>query len=244
MTSTGLHRVTVIGCGLIGTSLALALTRAGVEVLLEDHDPDALGRAMLMGAGTPLAPAAPPADLVVIATPPSTVVDVLYEAQARGLGHAYTDVADAKEQIWAEAELRGCDVRGYVPGRPVVGRSSAGRGPADAAEARADLFAGRSWIVCPYPAAEPRALDAVDALVALCGARRRDMSPAEHDRAVAAAPAAAARPAERTADRPAAQRPAERPADGPGERSADRPRGRSAGHATGRNTGRTGHCRA
>ncbi|MFI1868625.1 MULTISPECIES: prephenate dehydrogenase [Streptomyces] len=181
MTSTGLERVIVIGCGLIGTSIALALTRAGVEVALDDLDPHTLGQARSMGAGTALTEHTPLADLVVIATPPSAVVDTLYEAQARGLGRAYTDVASAKEHIWTEAELRGSDLQGYVPGHPMAGRELSGP-----AAAQPDLFAGRPWILCPYPGVEKEALAAVDALVSLCGARRTDMAPARHDRAVAA----------------------------------------------------------
>jgi prephenate dehydrogenase len=181
VTSTGLERVVVIGCGLIGTSVALALTRAGVRVALDDIDTDAVDQARRMGAGEVLTEDTPVADLVVIATPPSAVVDTLYDAQARGLGRAYTDVAGAKEHIWTEAELRGSDVLGYVPGHPMAGRELSGPGAA-----QADLFAGRPWILCPYPTVEPDALDAVDALVSLCGGRRTDLTPAAHDRAVAA----------------------------------------------------------
>ncbi|MHC0431268.1 prephenate dehydrogenase [Streptomyces sp. O3] len=181
MNDTLLRRVTVIGCGLIGTSIGLALTRAGVEVFLIDRDADALAQARLMGAGRELDPRQPPADLVVIATPPSSVVDALAEAQARGLGYVYTDVAGVKDLIWAEAEVRGSDLMGYVPGHPMAGREQSGPAAADA-----DLFVGRPWILCPYPTAQPGALEAVGALVTLCGARRRDMTPEEHDTAVAA----------------------------------------------------------
>jgi prephenate dehydrogenase len=59
----------------------------------------------------------------------------------------------------------------------------AGAGAARAA-ARADLFEGRPWVLCPE-AVEPGALAAVERLVALVGARPVHMSAAEHDRAVA-----------------------------------------------------------
>ncbi|MCX4970615.1 prephenate dehydrogenase/arogenate dehydrogenase family protein [Streptomyces sp. NBC_00654] len=181
MTSTRPDRVIVIGCGLIGTSVALALTRAGVRVALDDVDTAALDEACRMGAGTALTEDTPVADLVVIATPPSAVVDTLYRAQARGLGRAYTDVASTKEHIWAEAALRGSDLLGYVPGHPMAGRELSGPGAAVP-----DLFAGRPWILCPYPTVDPEALAAVDALVRLCGGVRRDLTPAAHDRAAAA----------------------------------------------------------
>lgn len=182
MTSTGLRRVTVIGCGAAGTSIGLALTRAGVDVTLEDQDRDALDRACRAGAGRELTRAAPAADLVVIATGPDAVVDVLYTAQVRGLGRAYTDVAGTKGLICAEAEMRGCDLMGFVPGHPLAGEWW-GAGPGGP---RADLFDGRPWILCPYPTGRPEALEAAGALVTLCGGRRREMTPEEHDGAVTA----------------------------------------------------------
>ncbi|MFI5621335.1 prephenate dehydrogenase/arogenate dehydrogenase family protein [Streptomyces sp. NPDC051567] len=133
------------------------------------------------GAGTLWTPAFPPADLVVVATPPSAVVDVLYAAQARGLGRVYTDTAGTKDIVAADAELRGCDLKGYVPGHPLAGPDAR-----DRSAARADRFAGRPWILCPYETTADGELDTVAALVALCGAVRRDMTPDAHDRAVAA----------------------------------------------------------
>lgn len=177
---TLLRRVTVIGCAATGTSLALDLTRAGIDVRLADLDPRAVDRAVARGAGTPLAPAAPPADLVVVAVPPSTVVDTLYEAQALGLGRAYTDLAGAKGVIVEEAELRGCDLRGYVPGHPMAGPERSGPDTAEPGR-----FAGRPWILTPGPATPPEAVAAVAELVALCGAHLRTMTPAAHDEAVA-----------------------------------------------------------
>ncbi|MER5570636.1 prephenate dehydrogenase/arogenate dehydrogenase family protein [Streptomyces goshikiensis] len=170
MTSAPLRSVTVIGCGPTGTSIALALTRAGVDVALADSDPRALDRALRAGAGTLLVPGDRPADVVVVATGPSTAADVLYEAQARGLGRAYTDVDGTDEAMWHEILLRGCDQFGYVPGRPP--------GTARAAEpdaASADRFEGRPWVLAPGPATPPEAVAAVRELVALCGAIRHQL---------------------------------------------------------------------
>ncbi|RII06888.1 prephenate dehydrogenase [Streptomyces sp. YIM 130001] len=176
MTPTVLQHVTVIGCGLTGTSIALALRRAGAQVALSDLDPQAVTRARALGAGTELLPDTPPADLVVIATAPGAVVDALYEAQAHGRGRAYTDVARGKQEIWAEARLRGCDLWGYLPGYPLP------PGPAGArTKPSADRFAGRPWFLCPYPLVEPEALDAVGHLIAACGALRVDSTPADVD---------------------------------------------------------------
>ncbi|GIH94838.1 prephenate dehydrogenase [Planobispora siamensis] len=176
-----IRRVSVIGCGLIGTSVALALRRLGVRVTLADHDPRSLLQAVRMGAGVALPADAPPADVVVIATPPSAVAATLREAQARGLGAVYTDVASTKARILAEAALAGCDLTSYVPGHPMAGRELSGPGAA-----RADLFDGRRWALCPHPRVSPHAMRAVGELVAACGARAVPIGPQEHDRAAAA----------------------------------------------------------
>src|SRR5690606_21894216 len=141
------RRVLVIGCGLIGTSVGLALRRAGVHVALADHDPRALLRALRMGAGVRFVPGGGAVDVVVVATPPSTVVPVLVEAQRRGLGAVYTDVASAKGRILDEAERAGCDLASFVPGHPLAGRELSGAGAG-----RADLFVGRAWVLWPHPA--------------------------------------------------------------------------------------------
>lgn len=174
MTALAPHDVTVIGCGTLGTSIALALTRAGSSVSLADEDPRALARAVFRGAGTALEPDRLPAGLVVVATPTAAVIDTLYGAQAAGLGRAYTDLTAGDHGIWEEARLRGCDLRGYVPGRP--------RLPVRAHGPAAGLFAGHPWTVCPYPLVEPDALDAVDRLVRTCGAHRDDVPPGRRAR--------------------------------------------------------------
>ncbi|MFD7703171.1 prephenate dehydrogenase [Streptomyces caelestis] len=173
-----LRTAVVIGCGTTGTSIALALTEAGVHVTLIDENPQAVTAAVALGAGAAWTPRVPPADLVVVATAPSAVVDVLHSAQSRGLGHVYTDTAGTKEIVCAEAELRGCDLKGYVPGHPLAdpgppGRSGAGR------------FTGRPWAVCPYETTPDWALETVDALIETCGGRRVDMTVEDHDRAAA-----------------------------------------------------------
>ncbi|WP_219508694.1 prephenate dehydrogenase [Nonomuraea ceibae] len=180
-TRSTLRRVTVIGCGLIGTSVALALRAEGIRIRLADHDPRALAEAVRLGAGAPLTVDEPPADVVVIATPPSAVPQVLRDAQARELGAVYTDVASTKARILATAELAGCDLSRYVPGHPMAGREAPG-----AAAARAGLFTGRKWALCPCPATALYAVRAVADLVAACGAQVTLLSPPAHDRAAAA----------------------------------------------------------
>jgi prephenate dehydrogenase len=171
--------VAVIGTGLIGTSVALALREQGSTVWLADQDPAAARLAADMGAGDPL-PAHGTADVAVIAVPPDAVADTLAAAQARRLARCYTDVASVKQLPVAQARDRGCDLASYVPGHPLAGREK--HGPA---AARADLFLGRSWALCPTPQTSKEATDTITAMVRACGAVPVTTDAAAHDRWVA-----------------------------------------------------------
>ena len=172
-------RVAVVGTGLIGTSVALALREAGAAVWLADADPEAARLAANLGAGE-LLPEDGTADVAVIAVPPDVVAATLAAAQRRSLAAAYTDVASVKQLPVAQARAAGCDMTSYVPGHPLAGREK--HGPA---AARADLFLGRTWALCPGPETAAGAVDAVTELVRACGAVPMHTGPAAHDRWVA-----------------------------------------------------------
>jgi prephenate dehydrogenase len=174
-------KVAVVGTGLIGTSIALALHEHGSTVWLTDQDPAAARLAADLGAGELLPDAInDPADVAVIAVPPAAVAATLAEAQTRNLAHSYTDVASVKQLPVAEARNQGCDLTSYVPGHPLAGREK--HGPA---AARADLFLGRTWALCPLPETSEAAIQAVTDLVRTCGAVPVRTDPAAHDRWVA-----------------------------------------------------------
>ncbi|HEY3649239.1 MAG TPA: prephenate dehydrogenase [Streptosporangiaceae bacterium] len=176
-------RVAVIGTGLIGTSVALALREHDVSVWLADTDPEAARLAANLGAGEPLPDDAPQADVAVIAVPPAAVAATLAAAQARGskgLAACYTDVASVKQLPVAQARALGCDLTSFVPGHPLAGREK--HGPA---AARADLFLGRTWALCPAPETSERAVAAITTLVRTCGAVPVQTDAATHDRWVA-----------------------------------------------------------
>ncbi|GHD15639.1 prephenate dehydrogenase [Nocardiopsis kunsanensis] len=178
----GVERVVVLGAGLIGTSIALALRSHEVDVVLSDPDPATLRMAVDLGAGRPLQDGAlpVPADVAVVAAPPGAVPEVLRQAQDRGLAQVYTDAASVKAGIVADAERLGCDMATYVPGHPMGGREKNGPGAA-----RSDLFLGRSWALCPTGKADPSAIAAVSRIARLCGADPRVLDASLHDRAVA-----------------------------------------------------------
>lgn len=169
--------VEVVGTGLLGTSIALACRRAGLEVLLTDLSPDHLRTASALGAGRPRVAGDRP-QLVVVAVPP----DHLGEAIAAAL-HAsdavVTDVGSVKSGPLASVAGEP-GVRRYVGGHPMAGSERSG--PLAAA---ADLFEGRPWAVTPHVDADPDAVALVERLVELCNAVTVRLSPEDHDRAVA-----------------------------------------------------------
>ena len=173
--------VVVAGLGLIGGSLARALTRAGYRVIGLDR-PAVLRRARrarAIAASAPsLAEALARADVLVLAAPPRVNHALLREAARLARpGLVVTDVGSVKQPICAEAaRLR---LRGFVGGHPLAGTERSGF---EASSAR--LFLGRSWILTPSPGGE-RAARVVSRLARAAGARPVRLTPAAHDRAVA-----------------------------------------------------------
>ena len=173
----------IIGTGLIGTSAGLALRGLGVRVWLADGDPGTARMAAHLGAGDVHPAAVPdsgPADLAVLAVPPDAVAPVLAAAQSAGLARCYTDVASVKASPLAQVRALGCDLASYVPGHPLAGRERSGP-----AAARADLFQGRPWALCPLAQTAPGALASVRSLIDALGAEPVLTEAAEHDRWVA-----------------------------------------------------------
>jgi prephenate dehydrogenase len=175
--------VLIAGAGLIGTSVALALRERDTQVWLTDADEATARLAADLGAGTvlpDLRDAKGIADIAVLAVPPAAVAATLARVQDLAVADSYTDVASVKGLPVASARALGADLSSYVPGHPLAGRER--HGPA---AARADLFLGRTWALCPLPETSPAALDAVTGLVLACGADPVCADPVTHDRWVA-----------------------------------------------------------
>lgn len=181
-----MKRVVVVGCGLIGGSIIQALRRSADEpsivgvddgrvlervvsagLLDEGHRLDQLGSPREVAKG---------ADLVVLALPVKVILAVLPQWLAAEV--PVTDTGSTKRAVLLQARR---EIHGgwFVPGHPMAGRAEQGF-----LAARADLFQGRSWLVCPEGCRED-SLAAVDDLIRLVGARRHDVSAEEHDRMVA-----------------------------------------------------------
>jgi prephenate dehydrogenase len=173
------ERVLVVGAGLIGTSIGLALRQRGIDVALQDTAPGRLALASELGAGRP-AGLGESFHIAVLAVPPDAVATELIRVQRLMLARTYTDVASAKAHPEREAELLGADMSRYVGGHPVAGRERSGP-----AAAHADLFVGRPWVVTSTPKAADDAIADVRALAEACGALPVAMSAEAHDAALA-----------------------------------------------------------
>ena len=168
--------VLIIGTGLLGTSLALALRTADVEVQLSDTSPTSLALARDMGAGTPHDKHSPEPQIVVVATPPDVTADVVVAQLSAHPNAVVTDVASVKERVVAEVRARaGAEARRYVGSHPMAGAGSAD----------SDLFAGRPWVVVGQDS-DPEAELAIRNLAVDVGATPVRMGASEHDAAVAA----------------------------------------------------------
>jgi prephenate dehydrogenase len=182
-------RLAIIGLGLIGGSLGLAIKRAqpeGLEIAGFDREHGIGGRARKAGAidieARDPASAVEGAAIVVVATPISQV-RTAFEAiePALGEGTVVTDTASTKGEVirWARECLP--DGVSFVGGHPMAGKEMSGLGAAEPA-----LFDGQAWAITPTANTPVRAIQTVESLVRLVGARAVVVDPHEHDTYVAA----------------------------------------------------------
>ena len=173
--------VRIVGTGLIGTSLGIALSRAGYAVSLADPSPTAVALARDLGAGAVAGADSPDPDVVVVAAPPD-VAGAVVALELTSWPHAVvTDVASVKVAVLDDVRARGGDVTRYVGSHPMAGRERSG-----AVAARGDLFDGRAWVVVPHAASSAAAVQTVQELARAAGGTVSTMDPEAHDAAVAA----------------------------------------------------------
>jgi prephenate dehydrogenase len=183
------ERITIIGLGLIGGSLGLALKAAkltGIEIVGYDKDTSTAGEARRLRAIDKSEPslqrAIRDASLVIIATPIMTVRGVMEEIAGELRENCVvTDTASTKAIVmeWA-SQLLPATVS-FVGGHPMAGKETAG-----VQNAEAKLFAGKPYCIIPAPAASEGAVRVVAGIVQLIGARPLFIGAEEHDRYVAA----------------------------------------------------------
>jgi prephenate dehydrogenase len=174
-------RVRIVGTGLIGASLGLALSRRGFQVSLDDPSPTAAALARDLGAGVLAADTIDVPDVIVVAAPPDVVADVIAAELSAWPDAVVTDAASFKGAVLTALLDKGADLSRYVGSHPLAGREKSG-----AAAAQVNLFEGRSWVVAPGPQASAGAIDMVRRIAEAAGSAVLVMTPDEHDAAVAA----------------------------------------------------------
>jgi prephenate dehydrogenase len=181
------NRVAVIGLGLIGGSIGLALrkVKAAQQVVGYDLGRGVSDRARRIGAidehYSSLADTVRGAELVVLATPVGAMRVLLQNiAPALSPGAVVTDVASTKAQVinWAEEFLP--PTVSFVGGHPMAGKEVSG-----VEEADANLFQNRIYCLTPTVRTRPAAIKKVCSMIEALGARVRFLEPAEHDGQVA-----------------------------------------------------------
>lgn len=180
--------VTIVGVGLIGGSVGMALRSRGLAERVIGVGRSAAGMAEARRAGAvdettdDLAAGVAAADLVVVATGVGAIPGLLdaIDAAVRP-GTLLTDAGSTKASIVAAWERRRKSRRGrFVGSHPLAG--SHRRGPASADP---ELFTGRVVVVTPAAATPPRDVDDVGGLWSALGATVYVMNPREHDRLLA-----------------------------------------------------------
>ena len=171
--------VRVVGAGLLGTSIGLALTKAGVDVVIETQSAASLALALEYGAGRAAQPTDAP-NLIIVCVPPDLTAQIVARELAGFPGAFVTDVASVKAEILEQLRETGSDLTRYVGGHPMAGRERGG-----AISGRADLFVGRPWVISPNAQTSAEAVTALETLATDLGATPINVAPIEHDRAVA-----------------------------------------------------------
>ncbi|HYN89682.1 MAG TPA: prephenate dehydrogenase [Ardenticatenaceae bacterium] len=187
-TEPAFQRVALLGLGLMGGSLALAIRQAGLagELIAYDADKQTLAEAVVAGVieqgASDARDAAGEADLVVLAAPVRAIL-VLIEQIATVLrpGALVLDLGSTKQAIVAAMSGLPETVRA-VGGHPMAGKESAGL-----RHAEATLFNGAPFVLCATSRTDERASELAQGLARRVGACPLWLDPREHDALVASA---------------------------------------------------------
>jgi prephenate dehydrogenase len=183
------QRVTLIGVGLIGGSLGMAVRARGLarEVVGITRTEAAVARAQQRGAidrgGLDATAGVAGADLVVLAVPPERVVPMAQRVIPHlRPGAVLTDVASVKAEIVQSIDALVAPARDvtFVGGHPMAGNEGQGIEAADR-----HLFEGTVYLLTPAPTTPRPAVDRLAELARGIGAVPVEMAPDQHDRAVA-----------------------------------------------------------
>ncbi len=170
--ATPARRAGLVGTGLIGASVGLALRRAGWHVTATDRDEALLARAVAAGVADE-AGVDDRAELTFVAVPVGSIPEA--SAAALAAGGVVSDVGSVKAPV-----VDAVDSPRFVGGHPMAGSEASGLDGA-----RPDLFEGAVWVLTPSSSTDPSAHALVHGVVRSFGADVVTLDPEDHDRLVA-----------------------------------------------------------
>ena len=169
--------IKIIGCGLIGTSIALRLKEAGLPLIISDNNKQNLDLAAdLLEIKEVLSDPA----LIIIATPPERVFEVAREEFSTNPNAIFIDVSGIKSKLINQVQgLLGLS-NNYVSVHPMAGRETSGP-----ESARADLFNSRAWLVSKSKDSSAEAVKVARELGSLMGSTIYELDAKTHDSVIA-----------------------------------------------------------
>lgn len=184
---SAVHRVAILGTGLMGGSLGLATLKQGLatEVVGYDADPataqGAYGRGAITSVARSPAQAVGDAELVFIATPVGVISSIFREvAESLPRGAVVSDVGSTKARVVEEILAVKPDGVHFVGGHPLAGSEREG-----IEAASEDLYDGCLWVLTPTPDTDPSSYRTLMQFLGKLGARVISLEPGRHDEAMA-----------------------------------------------------------
>ena len=168
--------VRIVGAGLIGTSIGLALAAKNIAVEMIDVDSRNQALAQDLTGGVSIAEP----ELIILATPLRALSQVINEQHELNPNSTFMDVCSVKVEPLQKVQASKLPLKQFVGTHPMAGREVGG-----AESARADLFLSRSWIITPDAHSDSEAVAKVKWLIDLLGATCVELDAVSHDAAVA-----------------------------------------------------------
>lgn len=169
--------IKIIGCGLIGTSIALRLKEAGLPLIISDNNKQNLDLAAdLLEIKEVLSDPA----LIIIATPPERVFEVAREEFSTNPNAIFIDVSGIKSKLINQVHGLSGLSKNYVSVHPMAGRETSGP-----ESARADLFNSRAWLVSKSKDSSAEAVKVARELGSLMGSTIYELDAKTHDSVIA-----------------------------------------------------------
>lgn len=171
--------IKIVGCGLIGTSIALRLKELGFALILADTNE------MNLRLATDLIGESKPQEtnpkIVIIASPPETIFEIAKDEFSRNRVAVFIEVSGVKSNLLLEVDAFPELARNFASVHPMAGRETSGP-----QSARSDLFESRAWIVSPTSLSSSSALKAAKELGIALGSTIYELDSKTHDSVVAA----------------------------------------------------------